>query len=129
MLYPSYSTSSKNVGQVYLHFTNILGRPRILKADNAQTFDSKCFKENIILNEELKLGAPYYSKSQSLVERLFGTVNRILMKIDEDKENEPMYYTKSCENIMAVLNSSVHYEKGEQWIPRQRFYYYPKTIR
>uniref|UniRef100_A0A0K0FJ88 RT_RNaseH_2 domain-containing protein n=1 Tax=Strongyloides venezuelensis TaxID=75913 RepID=A0A0K0FJ88_STRVS len=101
-------SSEEKVGKEYLCSVVLYGRPKILKADNAQTFALTYFREKVIEAEKLKLGIPHHSISQSLIERLFGTVYRILKKVylDQQRRGEEMDYQTLCYGISKIFNET-----------------------
>jgi transposase InsO family protein len=80
--------------------------PRVFKSDNASYFRSQIIKELIrILDINHRFGAPYHPQSQSIVERVNGTImEKLSMYIDR----EPKLWAKQLQSVIFSYNVSVH---------------------
>uniref|UniRef100_A0A0K0FR94 RNA-directed DNA polymerase n=1 Tax=Strongyloides venezuelensis TaxID=75913 RepID=A0A0K0FR94_STRVS len=101
---PLFSTSSSESITALKEFIYLYGAPSIVRMDNAQTFASSKFSSEMkLLKIDIKYGLPYYSNSQTLIERTFGTLNRILTKIRLDTKH--VDWAKELQRIAFILNS------------------------
>uniref|UniRef100_A0A0K0E4Z4 Integrase catalytic domain-containing protein n=1 Tax=Strongyloides stercoralis TaxID=6248 RepID=A0A0K0E4Z4_STRER len=83
----------------------LYGALQVARIDNAQTFASSTFIQELkLLKIQVKFGLPYNSNSQTLIERVFGTLTRILVKLQLDDEN--INWAKELQHIAFVLNTT-----------------------
>lgn len=88
MLIPLQNVEAKTVARaVFEHWICLFGAPFIIHTDRGTVFESELFHELCRMNNISKTKtAPFYPKSDGLIERLFSTVKDMIFSITASKD-------------------------------------------
>jgi hypothetical protein len=105
-LIPLHNTDSKTVAKaLFQHWICIFGAPLVIHTDRGTDFESNLFHELCAINGISKTKtAPFYPKSDGLIERLFSTVKDMIFATTQDTS---MDWKESLPIICMGLRSSI----------------------
>uniref|UniRef100_A0A0K0ERQ5 RNA-directed DNA polymerase n=1 Tax=Strongyloides stercoralis TaxID=6248 RepID=A0A0K0ERQ5_STRER len=108
ILSPARTTAGVEIADLFKNnFIYVFGPPHSIRVDNATSFDNQHFRQ---LSQQfgfrLDYGIPYYSKSQSIVERSLRTVNMCISKLKLQFPDDD--WTTHLNSIQLSMNLSIH---------------------